>query len=118
MASTIAALTKTADGFKGTLTTLTLKAPIEIQKNARKANEREPDYRVVAGNGFEVGAGWVRQAKLSGEEYVSISLSAPEFNGVMYGNIAPAPGGNAARGAHLPQPSPGLLPRRSRPRPR
>ena len=95
MASTIASLTKTADGFKGTLTTLTLKTPIEIQKNARKANEREPDYRVVAGNGFEVGAGWVRQAKLSGEEYVSISLSAPEFNGVMYGNIAPAPGGKA-----------------------
>ena len=54
------------------------------------------DYRVVAGNGFEVGAGWVRQAKLSGEEYVSISLSAPEFNGVMYGNIAPLnPGGKA-----------------------
>ena len=94
MASTIATLTKTADGYKGVLTTLTLKAPIEFLKNGRKASPKEPDYRIVAtGNGFELGAAWIRTAKNTGEDYVSASLSAPELNGVMYGNVAPAPGG-------------------------
>ena len=94
MASTIATLTKSQDGYKGMLTTLTLKAPIEFQRNARKANDKGPDFRVVATqNGFELGAAWIRQAKTTGEDYVSVSLSAPELNGVMYGNIAPAPGG-------------------------
>jgi uncharacterized protein (DUF736 family) len=94
MASTIATLTKTATGYKGVLTTLMLKAPIEFQANARKASDKAPDFRVVASNnGFELGAAWIKQARNTGEEYVSVSLSAPEFNGVMYGNIAPAPGG-------------------------
>jgi uncharacterized protein (DUF736 family) len=94
MSSTIATLSRTDDGFKGTLTTLTMSAPIEIQKNPRKAKPTEPDYRVVATrNGFELGAAWIRQSRTNGEDYVSVSLTAPELNGVMYGNIAPAPGG-------------------------
>ncbi len=94
MASTIANLTKTKDGYRGTLTTLTLKAPIEFQPNARKANENEPDFRIVASNnGFELGAAWIRKARSSGDDYVSASLSAPEFSDTMYANVAPAPGG-------------------------
>ncbi|MGL4243448.1 MAG: DUF736 domain-containing protein [Beijerinckiaceae bacterium] len=94
MASTIATLTKTANGYKGVLTTLMLKAPIEFQANARKASDKAPDFRVVASNnGFELGAAWIKQAKDTGDSYISVSLSAPELNGVMYGNLAPAPGG-------------------------
>jgi uncharacterized protein (DUF736 family) len=94
MASTIATLTKTSTGYKGVLTTLMIKAPIELQANARKANEKAPDFRVVASNnGFELGAAWIQQSKKTGEDYVSVSLTAPELNGVMYGNLAPAPGG-------------------------
>lgn len=94
MASTIATLTKTSTGFKGVLTTLMLKAPIEFQANVRKANDKAPDFRVVASNnGFELGAAWIKQARSTGEEYISVSLSAPELNGVMYGNLAAAPGG-------------------------
>jgi uncharacterized protein (DUF736 family) len=94
MSSTIANLNKTDDGYRGTLTTLTMSAPIEIQRNTRKAKPTEPDYRVVGTkNGFELGAAWIRQSRSNGEDYVSVSLSAPELNGVMYGNIAPAPGG-------------------------
>jgi uncharacterized protein (DUF736 family) len=94
MASTIATLTKTSTGFKGVLTTLMLKAPIEFQANARKANDKAPDFRVVgSNNGFEFGAAWVRQSKKTGEDYISVSLSAPELNGAMFGNLARAPGG-------------------------
>lgn len=92
MATTIATLTQKGEGFEGTLTTLSVSAPIALVPNERKASERAPDYRIVARkNGFEVGAGWVRTSKTSGEEYISVTLSAPEF-GTIYGNVAPAPG--------------------------
>jgi uncharacterized protein (DUF736 family) len=92
--ATIATLTVKADGnLEGTLATLTVSAPIAIVPNARKAKDSEPDYRVInRRNGFELGAGWNRISKNTGEEYVSVSLAAPEFNGVIYGNVAPAPG--------------------------
>ena len=94
--ATIATLTQKTDGtFEGQLTTLSVTAPIALVKNGRKAKDNEPDYRIVSRkNGFELGAGWNRTSKSSGEEYISVSLSAPEF-GTIYGNVAPAPGDDA-----------------------
>jgi len=64
---------------------------LAILTNA-KNKDSEPDYRVVSRkNGFELGAGWKRVSQSSGSEYVSVSLSAPEF-GTIYGNIANSPG--------------------------
>ena len=96
--ATIATLTLKADGsLEGQLTTLSVTAPIALIRNARKAKESEPDYRVISRrNGFELGAGWNRISKNTGEEYISVSLSAPEF-GTSYGNVAPAPGDDPAR---------------------
>jgi uncharacterized protein (DUF736 family) len=91
--ATIATLTQKADGnLEGTLATLNVTAPIVLMPNTRKAKDNEPDYRVISRkNGFELGAGWNRISKTTGEEYISVSLSAPEF-GTIYGNVAPAPG--------------------------
>jgi uncharacterized protein (DUF736 family) len=91
--ATIANLTVKADGaLEGTLTTLNVTAAITIVPNARKASANSPDFRVISKkNGFELGACWNRTSKSTGEEYVSVTLSAPEF-GTIYGNIAPAPG--------------------------
>ncbi|ESY78525.1 hypothetical protein X739_31635 [Mesorhizobium sp. LNHC220B00] len=51
------------------------------------------DYRIVnKRTGFEIGAGWHRISQRSGEEYLSVKLEAPEI-GVIFGNLAPAPGG-------------------------
>jgi uncharacterized protein (DUF736 family) len=96
--ATIATLTKKSDGnLEGTLATLSVSAPIALIPNARKAKENEPDYRIISRkNGFELGAGWNRISKNTGEEYISISLSAPEF-GTIYGNVAPAPGDDPAK---------------------
>jgi uncharacterized protein (DUF736 family) len=96
--ATIATLTQKADGtFEGQLTTLSVSAQIALVKNARKVKDNEPDYRIVSRkNGFELGAGWNRVSKNSGEEYISVSLSAPEF-GTIYGNVAPAPGDDATK---------------------
>lgn len=97
MATTIATLTAKSDGtFEGTLATLSVTAPIAIQPNVRKMSEREPDYRVISRkNGFELGAGWIKTSQ-NGNDYVSISLSAPEF-GSIYGNIANAPGDDLSK---------------------
>jgi uncharacterized protein (DUF736 family) len=88
----IATLTQKNDGFEGTLTTLSITAPIVLAPNAGKAKDNEPDYRIISRkNGFELGAGWSRASKSTGEIYISVSLSAPEF-GTIYGNVVSAPG--------------------------
>ena len=91
--ATIATLTVKQDGsLEGTLATLNVTAPIAVLPNTRKTKDSEPDFRIISRkNGFELGAGWNRISKNTGEEYVSVSLSAPEF-GTIYGNVAPAPG--------------------------
>ena len=96
--ATIATLTLKADGnLEGTLATLNVTAPIALVPNVRKAKDNEPDYRIISRkNGFELGAGWNRISKNTGEEYISVSLSAPEF-GTIYGNVAPAPGDDPAK---------------------
>ena len=96
--ATIATLTQKADGtLEGQLTTLSVTAQIALVKNARKVKDNEPDYRIVSRkNGYELGAGWNRVSKNSGEEYISVSLSAPEF-GTIYGNVALAPGDDSTK---------------------
>lgn len=95
---TIATLTVKADGsLEGTLATLNVTAPISIVPNGRKSKDAEPDFRVVSRkNGFELGAGWTRTSQMTGAEYVSVTLSAPEF-GTIYGNLANAPGDDTSK---------------------
>lgn len=95
---TIATLTVKSDGsLEGTLATLNVTAPISIVPNNRKSKESEPDYRVVSRkNGFELGAGWTRTSQGTGAEYVSVTLSAPEF-GTIYANLANAPGDDPSK---------------------
>ena len=95
---TIANLTEKADGsFEGTLATLNVTAPIAIVPNGRKNKESEPDYRVISKkNGYELGAGWVRTSQMNGNEYISVTMSAPEF-GTIYANLANAPGDDPSK---------------------
>jgi uncharacterized protein (DUF736 family) len=95
--ATIANLNLKDDGFEGTLMTLNVTAQIAILPNDQKVKDSEPDYRIVSRkNGFELGAGWKRVSQSTGVEYVSVSLSAPEF-GTIYGNIANAPGNDPTK---------------------
>lgn len=98
MATTIANLTAKTDGtLEGVLATLNVNVPIAVVPNATKSSDDAPDYRIIARrNGFELGAGWNRVSRQTGEEYTSVKLSAPEI-GVIYGNVAPAPGNDPTR---------------------
>ena len=90
--SAIGYVTKSGDGFKGQLKTLSIRADIEIIPNGRKSSDRQPDYRVMAA-GVEVGAAWNRRSETSGNDYVSLSLAAPEFGPRrLYANLGRAAG--------------------------
>jgi len=85
-------VTRNGEGFKGQLKTLSIRTEIEILPNRSKSSDAQPDYRVSAG-GVEVGAGWVRRGEMSGKDYVSLSLAAPEFGPRrLYANLGRAAG--------------------------
>lgn len=85
-------VTRNGDGFKGQLRTLSIRADIEILPNRNKTNDAQPDFRVTT-NGVEIGAGWVRTGEMSGKDYVSLSLAAPEFGPRrLYANLGRAAG--------------------------
>ncbi len=71
MATSIATLTVKNDGtLEGVLATLSINAPIAIVPNAMKVNDDAPDFRVIVRrSGFELGAGWNRISRQTGEEY-------------------------------------------------
>ncbi len=80
------------NGFKGELKTLSIRTEILIVPNGHKSADNQPDYRVTAG-GVEVGAGWNRRGEMSGKDYVSLSLAAPEFGPRrLYANLGRAAG--------------------------
>lgn len=84
----------TRDGrtFKGQLRTLSIRAEIEIVPNPRKSSDIHPDFRVLS-SGVEVGAGWMRRSEASGNDYVSLTLAAPEFGPRrLYANLGRAAG--------------------------
>lgn len=85
-------VTRDGNAFKGQLRTLSIRTEIEIIPNTRKSGDTQPDYRVSAA-GVEVGAGWVRRGEMSGKDYVSLSLAAPEFGPRrLYANLGRAAG--------------------------
>lgn len=97
MATTIATLTEKGATLEGMLHTLAVNVPIALIPNATKTSEMQPDYRIISRNNrVEIGAGWKRTGKMSGEEYISVSLAAPEI-GRIFGNVAPAPGGDPTK---------------------
>jgi uncharacterized protein (DUF736 family) len=79
-------------GFKGHIKTLSIRAEIELVPNSGKNSDQQPDYRVMTQN-VEIGAAWVRKAESSGNDYVSLSLAAPEFGPRrLYANLGRAAG--------------------------
>ena len=89
----IGQVTKQKNGnFKGQLKTLSFRAPIDILLNPSKSSDSQPDYRVYSGN-IDVGAGWRKKSKTSGEDYISLSLADPAFGPKkLYANLGHAAG--------------------------
>ena len=90
---TIGSVTKRQDGrYEGELRTLSVRAEISILPVVDKNSPNQPDFRVVS-QGIEIGAGWNRTGQMSGKEYVSLSISAPELGPrTLYANLGRAAG--------------------------
>jgi uncharacterized protein (DUF736 family) len=86
--ATIGSVTKREDGrYEGELRTLSVRADIVIIPVGEKSAESQPDYRVLS-QGVEIGAAWLRRGQMSGKEYVSLSISAPELGSkTLYANL-------------------------------
>ncbi len=79
------------DRYKGDLKTLTIRASVELVA-ARKTGDSQPDYRILS-EGVEIGAAWKRVSKRSGNEYLSLSIQAPELGRrTLYANLGKMPG--------------------------
>jgi len=94
MANAIGYVSETETGFAGTLEMVNLTATIRFEKNDKKQNDQQPDYLILAGDrSSQIGGGWVKKAKSSGKDYVSITLANPQFGPHrIYANLAPVKG--------------------------
>ena len=94
MAQALGYVTQRETGdFEGTLT-MGLNSKIRIVPNAAKATEKQPDFRVYAAQGGEIGGGWNRVGKASGKDYISLTLAHPMIGPrKVYANLGAAQGG-------------------------
>ncbi|MEJ5979118.1 DUF736 family protein [Novosphingobium sp. PS1R-30] len=85
-------VTRQSDGsFKGSLRTLSVSTDIQLVPNRAKMGD-QPDYRVFA-SGVELGGGWNRTSEVSGNDYIRVSISAPELgNRPLFANLGRAAG--------------------------
>ncbi len=100
MANALGYVTETTTGFEGSLALISLTAPIRIEKNSEKSTEGQPDYRIFAGEtSTEIGGGWMRKAKASGRDYLSLTLADPQIGPrKIFANLAPVKG---RKGRHV-----------------
>jgi uncharacterized protein (DUF736 family) len=79
MAITLGTFTKLDDGaYTGMLKTLNVGAALTVVP-VDKMSDNAPDYRVYAGQRYEIGAGLSQVAKSTGETYLNLKIGAPEF---------------------------------------
>ena len=77
--ATIGSFTAVADGYTGTIRTMTVNVKAKIVANDQKKSDAAPDFRVYAGKA-ELGAAW--KARTNGEDprdYLSVQLDDPSF---------------------------------------
>ena len=94
MAQALGYVTKTeTGGYEGTLAMVSLKKRIRILPNRAKENDGQPDFRVYTEDRVEIGGGWNRVGRTSGNPYVSLTFSAPELGpNKIYANLGRAAG--------------------------
>lgn len=70
---------KVDDGYRGTITTLTMKLDVHIVQRPAQQNEKAPAYTVYADriDKIELGVAWIERK--DGREYLSVLLDDPSF---------------------------------------
>lgn len=81
----IGTFTAQGDGFTGTVRTLTLNVKVKLIPNT-KEGQSAPDYRIVAGANYEIGAAWKKVSKAD-RPYLSATLDDPSFPATIYARL-------------------------------
>lgn len=77
--SIIGTFSKSADGYSGTIRTLTINVKASLVVNDKNGNDKAPDFRVLAA-GKDFGAAWRAQPKDSDKKpYLRVELDDPSF---------------------------------------
>lgn len=87
----IGIFTATSNGFVGTVRTLTLNVKVKLVPNGEKDRENAPDYRILAGTGYEIGAAWKKMSRAE-KPYLSVTLDDPSFPATIYARLVQGEG--------------------------
>ena len=82
----IGTFTKTSDGYKGEIVTMSVQQKnVRIVSEPDGANENAPSHRVFVGRA-EIGAGWSKRSN-EGRDYLSVKLDDPSFPAPIYATL-------------------------------
>lgn len=90
--ATVGTFTSTANGFTGSIKTLTLNVKTRLER-IQNPTDKGPHFRVFSG-AVELGAAWEKHSEQSGRDYLSVKLDDPSFPGPIYATLVEVEGGN------------------------
>lgn len=91
--ATIGSFTASADGYTGSIKTLTLNVKTAVLRPNEKNDEKAPDYRIFAGQ-TEFGAAWKKTSR-EDRAYLSVKLDDPSFPAPIYASLVEVEGGHS-----------------------
>jgi len=83
--ATIGTFTSNANGFTGTIKTLTLNVKARIER-VENPSDKGPQFRIFSG-AVELGAAWQKTAKETERDYLSVKLDDPSFPNPIYATL-------------------------------
>jgi len=78
---------KASDTFTGRVTILKGTFRAKLVPNAKRASDAAPLYRVLANNGADLGAAWIKSRQDDDEPYLSLKLDDPSFPAPIFANL-------------------------------
>lgn len=83
--ATIGIFTTTANGFTGSIKTLTLNVKARLER-VENPSDKGPHFRIFSG-AAELGAAWQKVSKETERDYLSIKLDDPSFPAPIYATL-------------------------------
>lgn len=88
--ATIGTFTTSANGFNGSIKTLTLNVKARFEK-IENPSDKGPHFRIFSG-AVELGAAWQKVSEQRGRDYLSVKLDDPSFPAPIYATLVEVDG--------------------------
>jgi uncharacterized protein (DUF736 family) len=88
--ATIGTFTTTANGFTGSIKTLSLNVKARFER-VENPSDKGPHFRIFSG-AVELGAAWQKHSEQSGRDYLSVKLDDPSFPAPIYATLVEVEG--------------------------